>query len=159
MSLKQRKIAKKIMKGNKHALGVRWTEEQRKRLSLIKLGKKFSIKQNKKLSKIIKQNYKDNRNRAINLSNKLKGRKNTWMVGDKNSKWKGDNVGYRSLHRWVESKLGKPKFCEECGNRELNHRQYHWSNISGSYKRQVIDWQRLCAKCHKAYDKILINNK
>lgn len=29
---------------------------------------------------------------------------------------------------------------------------YQWSNISGEYKRNLADWQRLCAKCHQLYD-------
>lgn len=41
----------------------------------------------------------------------------------------------------------------------LKHRQYHWANISRSYKRDLSDWVRLCASCHKKSDlaKIIIN--
>lgn len=67
--------------------------------------------------------------------------------------WKGDRVGYRGLHLWVESILGKPHYCDECGNTKLSHRHYHWANVSGNYKRITTDWRRLCAKCHKAFDK------
>lgn len=67
--------------------------------------------------------------------------------------WKGDNVKYRALHHWVNNKLGRPKFCENCKNSKLNHRQYHWANISGNYKRIITDWRRLCVRCHKAFDK------
>ena len=74
-------------------------------------------------------------------------------VGKDNPSWKGDKVGYRALHRWLEKKLGKPHFCEECGNKKLSHRQYHWANISGKYKRNIDDWRRLCVKCHKKFDK------
>lgn len=71
----------------------------------------------------------------------------------KHPRWKGDEVGYRTLHKWVQKHLGKPHFCEICKNFKLNHRQYHWANISGEYERNVKDWKRLCVKCHKAYDK------
>lgn len=67
-------------------------------------------------------------------------------------RWKGDEVSYRSLHKWVEKHLGKPHFCEHCKKSDLKHRQYHWANISGEYIRNVNDWRRLCVKCHKAYD-------
>jgi len=30
----------------------------------------------------------------------------------------------------------------------------HWHNISGEYKRDVSDWIRLCAKCHKKEHKL-----
>ena len=72
---------------------------------------------------------------------------------EKHYKWKGDDVGYGSLHQWVRKHLGEPRFCEECGNRNLNHRQYHWANISRNYKRIITDWRRLCVKCHKKFDK------
>jgi hypothetical protein len=73
--------------------------------------------------------------------------------GEKNWQWKGDEVSYRSLHKWVERQLGKPRCCEDCGDKSLSHRQYHWANLSGNYKRITTDWRRLCCKCHKAYDK------
>ena len=28
-----------------------------------------------------------------------------------------------------------------------------WANRSGRYLRELTDWVRLCAKCHKAYDR------
>lgn len=71
---------------------------------------------------------------------------------EKHWQWKGENATYRSKHIWVEDRLGKPHICEYCGNTELRHRQYHWANISGEYKRDLSDWMRLCAKCHKIYD-------
>lgn len=32
------------------------------------------------------------------------------------------------------------------------NKKIHWANISRLYKRDLDDWMRLCAKCHKAYD-------
>lgn len=86
--------------------------------------------------------------------------KNHWTYGkkrleiseDRHWNWKGDKVGYRTLHKWVENKLGKPNFCEHCRNGKLKHRQYQWANVSGDYKRLISDWRRLCVKCHKAFD-------
>lgn len=82
------------------------------------------------------------------------GMGNKYNLGKKNS-WKGDKVGYAGLHSWVKKYLGVPHFCEHCGNRDLKHLQYQWSNISGKYKRIISDWQRLCCKCHKAFDRKL----
>ena len=67
-------------------------------------------------------------------------------------RWKGDDASYQAKHMWVYKHLGRPHFCEECGNKKLSHRQYHWANISGKYKRTMDDWRRLCAKCHKLFD-------
>lgn len=72
--------------------------------------------------------------------------------GNKNA-WKGDKVQYSALHKWVYKELGRPRFCENCGNRNLKHRLYHWSNISGNYERNLTDWKRLCIMCHRKFDK------
>jgi hypothetical protein len=29
---------------------------------------------------------------------------------------------------------------------------YHWANISKKYKRDRVDWLRLCGSCHMRYD-------
>lgn len=76
-----------------------------------------------------------------------------WEKGEKMFNWKGEKVSYVGLHQWVARELGKPRCCEDCGNKNLNHRQYHWANISGLYKRELSDWRRLCVKCHSVYDR------
>ena len=68
-------------------------------------------------------------------------------------RWKGEGAGYVAKHTWISKQLGKPHFCEECGNKKLNHRQYHWANKSGKYLRDLSDWIRLCVKCHLEFDK------
>lgn len=73
--------------------------------------------------------------------------------------WKGEEVGYRALHVWVVKMLGQPKKCEHCLKTDLKFRQYHWANKSHKYKRDLTDWIRLCAKCHKKYDKVYKINK
>lgn len=81
-----------------------------------------------------------------------KGKHMPTITGEKNHNWKGDDVSYRALHRWVEGRLGKSDICNHCGTSGLTGRKIHWSNVSGNYLRDITDWQRLCAKCHKAYD-------
>lgn len=71
---------------------------------------------------------------------------------EKSPNWKGDNVQYDGLHDWVRRQLGKPSKCEHCDT--TTARLYDWSNISGEYKRDISDWQRLCRKCHIKYDSI-----
>lgn len=67
--------------------------------------------------------------------------------------WKGDKVGYRTLHHWVVKWRGKPKTCEHCGKSNLAGRKIQWANKSKKYLRDLSDWIRLCVKCHKAFDK------
>lgn len=72
---------------------------------------------------------------------------------DKNHfNWKGDDVGYRGLHIWVQNRLGIPNNCEYCGKIGLKGRQIHWANKGHKYLRNLTDWIRLCIKCHKALD-------
>lgn len=59
---------------------------------------------------------------------------------------------YRAVHMWVQAHLGSPNECSKCGKNSNNSRTFHWSNISGKYLRDLTDWQRLCASCHKLYD-------
>ena len=78
-------------------------------------------------------------------------------IGEKNYLWKGENVGYRVLHLWVNRHLGKPTQCEHCKKDGLTGRKIHWANKSGKYLRDLSDWLRLCVKCHKIYDNVLMN--
>ncbi len=92
-------------------------------------------------------------NKGKPASDKSRAAMLLWATGEKNVNWKGDKVGYRALHRWVVVRLGQPHCCDHCLKTNLKHRQYHWANKSGQYKRDITDWIRLCVKCHKAYDK------
>jgi len=69
-------------------------------------------------------------------------------IGRNNGNWKGDSVGYTSLHIWVRNNKPIPKSCEECG--EI--KRLDASNISGKYKRIMKDWKYLCRKCHMKQD-------
>lgn len=93
-------------------------------------------------------------------SEKCYGKSKKELVGDLNSNWKGDKVGYQGLHNWVIRWLGKPTKCEQCKKNGLTGRQIHWANIDHEYRRDLDDWVRLCCSCHKLYDlhNGLVNN-
>lgn len=74
------------------------------------------------------------------------------QLGEKSHQWKGEKVGYRALHRWIEKRLGKPRHCAFCQSTDREPREYHWANISKSYLRDLSDWIRLCATCHGKFD-------
>lgn len=65
--------------------------------------------------------------------------------------WKGDNIKYSALHKWVTRKLGKATYCSS----DISHKRFkfQWANISGAYKRELSDFMPLCLSCHKLYDK------
>ena len=83
----------------------------------------------------------------------FKGIKRPELGGENQPSWKGENVSYRNLHRWVERQIGQPNTCTHCGKIGYG-RQMHWANKSRNYKREITDWIRLCPKCHAAYDRV-----
>jgi len=66
----------------------------------------------------------------------------------KNGMWKGDKVGYDSLHAWIKRRKPKITICENCKNGKV----FDLANISGEYKRDVTDYEWLCRKCHMEKD-------
>lgn len=78
------------------------------------------------------------------------GKKREDVADAKNSRWKGESVGYNGLHKWIERKLGKPKYCAYC--QITTAKKFEWANISRTYKRDLSDWIRLCTSCHRLYD-------
>lgn len=88
------------------------------------------------------------------VSKAQKGRKYPDRQGENTWNYKGEDVSYRNLHRWVERMIGKPSKCSQCGIIGYG-RKMHWANKSGEYRRILADWIRLCAKCHGIYDKKL----
>lgn len=74
--------------------------------------------------------------------------------GEKHPNWKGNLVGYRALHDWVERTLGIPIKCKKCKKPYIKkvRRNIQWANISGKYKRDKKDWIALCIGCHKKKD-------
>jgi len=65
---------------------------------------------------------------------------------EKHGNWLGDKAKYRAVHMWIQLRLGK---ANKCSN-NISHKstRYHWANISGEYKRDIIDWKELCPKCN-----------
>lgn len=121
--------------------GKKTSEETKRKISLSKLGKKRPDGFGEKISK------------TWTLERKKKTSER--FSGENQWNWKGDDIGYQGLHNWVVGQLGKPMSCEFCGlNKIPDGRKiyFHWANKSGEYKRDINDWLRLCAKCHKNYD-------
>lgn len=74
------------------------------------------------------------------------------QLGEKHHKWKGDEVGYDALHRWVSRMKGKAVKCKRCGKKKTTPKSVQWANKDHKYKRNLKDWISLCAKCHYYYD-------
>lgn len=37
------------------------------------------------------------------------------LKGDKNNNWKGNNIGYMGIHKWLSRTFGKANECKQCG--------------------------------------------
>lgn len=72
------------------------------------------------------------------------------LIGERNHNWKGDDVGYHALHKWVVRNIEDPKVCQKCGS----NGKFNWANKTGGYKRKKEDWLRLCTVCHAQKDKV-----
>lgn len=68
--------------------------------------------------------------------------------GDKNPRWKGDEVGYYALHAWLRREYGEASKCEHCGDTE----NVEWASKDYSYTRGRGAWIHLCFPCHRKYD-------
>jgi hypothetical protein len=83
---------------------------------------------------------------------------NTNQICDRNPNWKGDQVSYKGIHRWVENNFGKAKdfICALChgtsGSTKMN-----WMNLDHKYTRNKEKWIPACKKCHSQYDKVNFN--
>ena len=122
------------MKGKKHSL------ETRKKISAIQKNRKLTEEHKRKIGL---------GGKGLKRSEETKGRIRAATTGEKNYAWKGDGVSYRTLHAWVARHLGQPSECDNCDRQSI---AYHWSNISGQYKRELTDWVRLCQSCHFLID-------
>lgn len=59
-------------------------------------------------------------------------------------RWRGDDVSYVSLHKWIRLYKTLADGCENCGVKC----KLHAANISGEYRRDVNDYKWLCSSCH-----------
>lgn len=126
------------MFGNHHSI------ETKQKIAKVQLGRKHSEERRRK-------NGESHKGIIFSEETKLKFR--LTKLGELNPMWKGDKVGYNSLHEWVRNHLPKPELCEICNLVP----PYDLANISGKYLRDLTDWQYLCRKCHMESDNRLLN--
>jgi len=128
-----KKLSKKIynlckscnLKLNPYWKGKKHSEETKQKMSISRKGK---------LSTTLGKTWK-----VQDTSNYIK-------KGDNNSRWKGDNVSYKGLHKWIRENKLKSDFCEEC---RIKTDKLEVANLSGEYLRDVNDFRWLCRKCNQ----------
>ena len=87
---------------------------------------------------------------AFKVGHKTWNKGKAFLADEKHPGWKGDEVKYSGLHRWITKKKGKASFCTFDKTHIAN--RFHWANISREYKRDLADWMSLCPPCHFKYD-------
>lgn len=85
--------------------------------------------------------------RKISLISKGKPKIN--IRDEKHGNWKGDSVGYVSLHKWVRRKIAQPSNCPDC---LTITNKLDLCNLNGLYDRELSNWGYKCRSCHKRYD-------
>lgn len=127
-----------------------------KRLAQMRVGEIHSYETRKKISDANKGRQAWNKGVPMSEEQKQKLRKPRLSIrGEKNYAWKGDRVGYVSLHIWVRRNFGKPTHCEKCGIDKIpegKKRFFDWAIVGTVYTRVRSDWIMLCRSCHKKFD-------
>lgn len=89
------------------------------------------------------------------LMEEARARMSASKLASRNPMWKGDKVGYISLHEWVAKRMNTDKVCSTCGS----EKSVDLANISGRYSRELSDWKWLCRSCHMKEDGRINNLK
>ena len=76
--------------------------------------------------------------------------------GEEHHMWKGSDVKYSGLHRWVLRNKVKTNICQDCGVKCEGKRFTEWANVSGEYRRDLDDYVELCPPCHRVFDSGLL---
>lgn len=109
-----------------HAMrGKTLSDESRAKMSAVRTGRRHSLRSRLKLMAAVKR-------------------------GPNNPAWKGDDVTYRVIHRWINRVATKTGTCSRCGEERLTQ----WANLSGNYRRDVNDFAEMCVPCHSRYDRL-----
>jgi len=137
---------KKGHKGYNSWLGRHHTEETKRKISLAHKGKKLSEEHKRKIvAKLIGRPVSEETRKKIGDANR----------GEKCGNWKGDAVKYRALHSRIIREWGKANICSNCESTK----NVEWHNISGKYKLDREDWEKLCRKCHMDKDERIKRRK
>lgn len=110
-------------------------------------GRKLSEEHRRKISEaqLGERNHNFGKHHSLETRKKISDSE----LGEKHHSWKGDDVGYRSLHDWVRRYLPIPDLCIIC----FNVPPQDLANLTGIYKREFINWGYMCTRCHVLYDR------
>jgi len=87
--------------------------------------------------------------RGVTVTAETRAKLSEGQRGSKGNNWRGDDVSYSGLHRYLRKHYPKTRICEECGE----EKQTDYALIHGrEYSRNRENYRELCHACHMRYD-------
>lgn len=128
---------------NNPRFGMKHTKKTKKRISKKHKGMKLSEETKRKISQTQKRKIKE-MGHGYNL---IGG-----PTAENHPNWKGGCDTF--IHRWARENVPRPRKCQICNKKPpaLTH------NISGTYKRNINDWEWLCYSCHCKTHKVNVKH-
>ena len=165
LSKQHKEKIRSALKGRK---GRVWSQEDKNKFSVLMKGRKsprkgltFEQIYGEERSNLIKEKMRENNSKhflgkkhkpsSIEKLRKQRTGKNNpsyGKIGVNSFAWKGNLASYGALHDWIRKYKPKQNNCNICNNK----RKLELSNISGNYKRELLDFEWLCKKCHRKRD-------
>jgi len=68
--------------------------------------------------------------------------------GEQNANWKGDDVSYKGIHKYISIRYPKKNKCEHCDFKGFTE----YASKDHKYSRKREDYLELCVPCHQKYD-------
>lgn len=122
------------------------SEEMKEKIRCANLGRSHTEESKQKISKSLMGH--PGAMKGKHHTEETKQKMALSKFNDKNPNWKGDDVGYCSIHEWIKNRKVKTDLCEQC----KKNPPCDLANISGEYKRDVSDYEWLCRSCHMELD-------
>lgn len=86
--------------------------------------------------------------------------KRKWGKGEEHYNWKGKNIKYFGLHKWIRRELGNATRCDNrkdkilsfpCSRKSMT---FQHAKLKGyRYVKNLKNFIQLCKSCHTKYDK------
>lgn len=128
--------------------GIPRSPETREKIRQAILGRKMPAWVGKKISKALTGRIRSPEERK-KIGDGHRGKLHPERQGEKSVHWKGDEVGYHGIHKWIQLKKGIATTCEQCGKKGG---VIDWANLDHKYKRKVEDYRAMCRSCHRKFD-------
>ena len=131
--MEQRRKASPFIRGHKINVGRAVSEKTRKKISDANAGRAM-------------------RGRGWHVTEETRKKMREAQAGENNHNWRGNDIGYWGIHRWLIKTFGKANKCENINCSKLG-REIQWALLKGkSHQRKRENYIMLCEKCHKKYD-------